>query len=325
MTKFVYIVFFSITYFLSFGQVLKGGDISVKTISGNTYSTIARISINWPVSINKPYVKINWGDASPLDSLVYGGSDCTLYGATTLYYYGNHNFSANSTYTISIIDSFFVSNIVNIPNSSTIKMYLHSELNTSSVYQPNTSVDTHIICLTDSVACCDIVAYNPGSTDVDGDSLSYSIVTPPYLNYIMPPVNINAVTGSLTFTSNPNGPVSVSIKITEWRKISSVYYKIASTYQDLFFEIFNSVGFNDYSKTFFGFTISPNPTNSILNIVDENNAFQNSTIEIKNYLGQVVFTTPFTSQINLQNFSAGMYFLTVKDKDYLKTVKIIKE
>ena len=71
--------------------------------------------------------------------------------------------------------------------------------------------------------------------------------------------------------------------------------------------------------------IFPNPTASIINIVDENNAFANSTIEIKTYLGQVVFTTPFNSQINLQNFSAGMYFLTVKDKDYLKTFKIIKE
>ena len=72
-------------------------------------------------------------------------------------------------------------------------------------------------------------------------------------------------------------------------------------------------------------TVYPNPTNSILNIDDEKKQFQNATIEIKNYLGQVVLSSPFNSQINLQNLSAGMYFLTVKDKDYLKTVKIIKE
>ncbi|MCF8423650.1 MAG: T9SS type A sorting domain-containing protein [Bacteroidia bacterium] len=70
--------------------------------------------------------------------------------------------------------------------------------------------------------------------------------------------------------------------------------------------------------------IYPNPTNSILNIVNEHNQLQNATIEIKNYLGQVVFTTPFTSQINLQNLSAGMYFLTLQDKSSSKTVKFIK-
>ena len=73
------------------------------------------------------------------------------------------------------------------------------------------------------------------------------------------------------------------------------------------------------------FKIYPNPTSNLLNISDENNAFQNSTIEIKNYLGQVVFTTPFASQINLQNLSAGMYFLTIQDKSSSKTVKFIKQ
>jgi hypothetical protein len=71
--------------------------------------------------------------------------------------------------------------------------------------------------------------------------------------------------------------------------------------------------------------IYPNPTTSILNIIDKQNQFQNATIEIKNYLGQVVFTTPFTSQINLQNLSAGMYFLTIQDKSNSKTVKFIKQ
>ncbi len=71
--------------------------------------------------------------------------------------------------------------------------------------------------------------------------------------------------------------------------------------------------------------IYPNPTTSIINIIDETNQLQNTTIQIKNYLGQTVFTTPFTSQIDLHNFSAGMYFLTVQDKGHKKTVKIVKE
>ncbi|MCF8424669.1 MAG: T9SS type A sorting domain-containing protein [Bacteroidia bacterium] len=86
-----------------------------------------------------------------------------------------------------------------------------------------------------------------------------------------------------------------------------------------------TTGIFENTHHFNSISIYPNPTISILNIIDKQNQFQNATIQIKNYLGQVIFTTPFTSQINLQNLSAGMYFLTVKDKDYLKTVKIIKE
>jgi hypothetical protein len=71
--------------------------------------------------------------------------------------------------------------------------------------------------------------------------------------------------------------------------------------------------------------ISPNPTNSILNIIDKNNQFKNSTIQIKNYLGQVIFSTPFASQINLSDFSAGIYFLTIQNRYNSKTIKIIKQ
>ena len=72
-------------------------------------------------------------------------------------------------------------------------------------------------------------------------------------------------------------------------------------------------------------SIYPNPTTSYLNIVDKDNQLQNATIQIKNYLGQVVFCSPFANQINLQSLSAGMYFLTIQDKENNKTVKIIKE
>lgn len=71
-------------------------------------------------------------------------------------------------------------------------------------------------------------------------------------------------------------------------------------------------------------SIFPNPTNSILNIVDNQNQFQNATIQIKNYLGQIVFTTPFTNQIDLQSLSSGMYFLTLQTQVYTKAIKVTK-
>ncbi len=82
---------------------------------------------------------------------------------------------------------------------------------------------------------------------------------------------------------------------------------------------------NIFNSFIADFSISPNPTNSIINIVSEQMDHLNSTIEIKDYLGQDVFISPFTSQIDLHNFSAGMYFLTIQDKEKKLTIKIIKQ
>jgi hypothetical protein len=86
----------------------------------------------------------------------------------------------------------------------------------------------------------------------------------------------------------------------------------------------SSVGVKEYTN-FKNLKIYPNPTTSIINIVDENNQLQNSTIQIQNYLGQLVFSSPFNSQIDLRSLSAGMYFLTIEDKGNKKTIKIIKQ
>jgi hypothetical protein len=78
-------------------------------------------------------------------------------------------------------------------------------------------------------------------------------------------------------------------------------------------------------KTFDNVKIYPNPTTSIINIVDENNQLQNTTIQIQNYFGQLVFSSPFNSQIDLRSLSAGMYFLTIEDKGNKKTIKLVKQ
>ena len=71
--------------------------------------------------------------------------------------------------------------------------------------------------------------------------------------------------------------------------------------------------------------IYPNPTTSIINISDEQNELKNSNIEIKNNLGQTVYSNPFTPQIKLSDFSPGVYFLVIKTKYNTKTVKIVKQ
>ncbi len=70
------------------------------------------------------------------------------------------------------------------------------------------------------------------------------------------------------------------------------------------------------------FSVYPNPTNGILNIASDVSI---KTIEIYNYLGQLVLSDEETSMIDISNLSQGLYFLTLKDssgKTFVK--KIIK-
>ncbi|MES2515623.1 MAG: T9SS type A sorting domain-containing protein [Bacteroidota bacterium] len=73
------------------------------------------------------------------------------------------------------------------------------------------------------------------------------------------------------------------------------------------------------------YSVHPNPAISVLNITDELNQLQNATIEVKNCLGQVVLSTPFTKQLNISDLTTGIYFFTVQNKGGKKTVKFVKE
>ncbi|MCX6231510.1 MAG: T9SS type A sorting domain-containing protein [Bacteroidetes bacterium] len=69
--------------------------------------------------------------------------------------------------------------------------------------------------------------------------------------------------------------------------------------------------------------IYPNPATDLLNIktTDGNTAF----IELRNTLGQVVYSTYFKSEIsvNLKSYPKGLYFVSLREKDKILAVKKI--
>lgn len=72
--------------------------------------------------------------------------------------------------------------------------------------------------------------------------------------------------------------------------------------------------------------VYPNPTNSVLNISDAQNLFENSTIEIVNFLGQNVLFIAFQSQIDISKLESGIYTLKIKDDTgNFFTAKILKQ
>lgn len=123
--------------------------------------------------------------------------------------------------------------------------------------------------------------------------------------------------GSYSVTLNgdtlPDGIYFVSLKINSTKTLTKKIIKQT-----------NAVGLNE-NHLFQNIQFYPNPTNSILKIVDENNQPQNTIIQIKNNFGQLIYSFPYTSQIDMHSLSAGVYFLTIEDKSYKKTIKIIKQ
>lgn len=161
----------------------------------------------------------------------------------------------------------------------------------------------------DSVAVIEFIISNNDTISLDiFNALGQTIKT--YYNATI--LSSGSYTLSFNGDTLPNGIYFVRLKI------NSIIQSV-KLIKDV-----NVVGINETSLNKPNLIIYPNPTTSIINIEDENNQLQNTTIQIKNHLGQLILTSPFTSQINLHSLSAGMYFLTVQDKYKRSEIKIIK-
>jgi len=74
-----------------------------------------------------------------------------------------------------------------------------------------------------------------------------------------------------------------------------------------------------------GLTIYPNPANNQITIESTNP--EPHTIEIHSLNGKLIYRTKGEGpilQIDLSSFQRGLYFITVRSRDYVRTEKIIK-
>jgi hypothetical protein len=317
-------------YLPSIAQQYKGGNIIINKLapfSGNTYSVNVYLAVAFPATANKPFIHVNWGDGSAIDSLPFAGSNCTLYEATTLKYSGTHTFAPNGTYTVSVTDSFYVSNISNIPNSSTKKIVVHS-LYKTTVFNNSPEFS---ICLTDSVPCC-MTSYNSGTYDSDGDSLSFAIVAPQNIgNYIMPPATVDPVTGNLEFVNSVSGLVAVTLKITEWRKavINGPTVIIGETFRELMFKVGPStVGITDNGTSFSKYKMYPNPVAKYLTVDGSDFSKIPIKFSVCNLLGQEliegILSVELENEIDVSFLENGIYIISLNNGTRVFSKKFIK-
>jgi len=82
-------------------------------------------------------------------------------------------------------------------------------------------------------------------------------------------------------------------------------------------------GFDSYTQK--ALSIYPNPTNSLLTI--ETDQSDRYSIEITTLNGQSVYLDKMegtSHQLDLSSFRKGVYFITIRSEDFVKTEKIIK-
>ncbi len=88
------------------------------------------------------------------------------------------------------------------------------------------------------------------------------------------------------------------------------------------------VSVENISKETKGFSVYPNPVSSTLNIVAEKSITSSVEMVLTNMVGDVVLQQKrqfSTYALNMENLPAGFYFLTLKNEDWIRTLKIVKQ
>lgn len=233
---------FFYTPFSIYATHQRAAELTYKHISGLTYeiTLVTYTRTNSPANLFRNTLPINWGDGTASDIPRVDSfplpSDPN-YRITFNKYIGRHTYSGPSAYVISMEDPNRNADILNIPNSVNIPLYIYSELviNPFLGYADSPQL---LIPPIDNGCVNEPFYHNPGAYSPDGDSLSYRLVTClgeqglPVPGYTLPPtaspniLRLDSVTGDFSWEDPPNqGQYNIAILIEEWRngiKIGSV-------------------------------------------------------------------------------------------------------
>lgn len=204
----------------------RAGEISYTYISGLTYEFTIVTYTYTPSLADRPEIEVFWGDGTSSEiqrtQKVDMGNDISKN-----VYVHQHTFSAAGTFHVTFEDPNRNAGIVNIPSSVEIPFFIETIIvinpfigGNSSPQLMNPPIDN---------GCTNVIYYhNPGAFDVDGDSLSFSLITcrgengeeiPGYsLPFASNYITIDSETGDLVWDSpTMAGEYNIAILICEWR------------------------------------------------------------------------------------------------------------
>lgn len=298
---------------LNFGQDIRGGWIEYKRTGGYTYSLTATILFD-SASLTTHSIELN-GYFYYTPSSIPGAGKVKPYKYSIV-----DTYPGPGTYINWCDANKRIASIKNIPLSQNKSLYLSTNLQINQFLGPNNSpILTSLPIIYTNVG--NLVTYNPGMYDPDGDSLSYQSINcgaNPITPYYIPSNSIINSLGNFTYQADTLGIYAFKIEVKEWRKDASSNYQIVgSTEMDFVVDVVASVGIKELNKKEI-ISLYPNPTSNILNI--KTNSKTNSEIEITNQLGQTVLKQKYFESIDVSKLVPGCYFIRI-DNSYSKFIK----
>ncbi len=301
----------------NFSQDIRGAWINYKYLSGYSYSITATIIVDSSSALSHT-TTIYFGDG---DSCTQSAT-ISIVGKLRVFKFScTHAYNGPGNYKIYCSDKHRINGIKNIGNSGTQSVYIENLLPISSFIGPNNSSTVGIYPISFSIPLGALVYHNPNITDLDGDSLSYSLTNcagiTPFSHYIPATANIDSY-GVLSMHKDSTGIYVFAYLIKEWRKNSFGNWNlVGTTILDFVLQNGSGVGINEFTKEE-KVKVYPNPTSNILSI--KSNSKNNSEIEITNPFGQTVLKQNYSETIDVSNLNPGCYFIKI-DNLYSKFIK----
>jgi len=310
----------SITSCYLYSQDIRGGMLNVSHINSFQYKGTLKLLIDPSLSINRPYVLIDWGPS--IDTLFYVFNTPLNSQESEVEYMGFFTFPSNGTYQIRYQDTFRLSGINNISSSNLESLVLNNTLIINPFignnnlpqlfYNPNNIIEsngTYII--------------NPNIVDSDGDSLYFKLINSTANGYYMPNLSsIDSSTGIVTTTPDTLGIYDLVVEVEEWR--NSIF--ISSSVFEFVVNINTVTGINNILLQEKELTIFPNPShNNITLILNEQG---NKQLIIYNIEGKQIasyFTKEKQISIPIQNMAKGTYLIKVIADNLVQIAKFIRQ
>lgn len=212
----------------------RAGEITYKQVSGFTYQfTIVTFTDN-SSNADRNELMLYFGDGDSIQVTRYNGPDNNSDGTPDgeivgnnikqNLYSGTHTYRGAGTFTASITDPNRNADVINIPNSVNVSFYIETKLVISPFLGINNS-PTMLNPPIDNACFGKKFVHNPGAWDIDGDSISYRLITCKQeggvniSGYTIPGgVSLNPLTGDFVWNSpQPAGEFNFAILIEEWR------------------------------------------------------------------------------------------------------------
>ncbi len=166
-----------------FGTHNRAGEITFEQIGPLTIrATVTTYTMTSSVAADRDSIEIFWGDGS--SSMVKrsnGWGDPQPNDVKINYYTATHTYSGRATYTISMYDPNRIAGILNVnyPDSANVPFYLEttfSFLNTQFLGDNNS---VRLLAPPIDFGCVgQIFRHNPNAFDIEGDSISYTLIIP---------------------------------------------------------------------------------------------------------------------------------------------------